>query len=142
MLTTLVRVAGVGQLVLVIASLAIPAVLGWREEAARLSPITRRVFWVWAAYIWCAHIAFGLVSSLTPELLTDRTPLASVVSGFIATWWGARLGLQFVLFDRAQAKSPWLGPRAFAAAEAALVVLFASLAIVYAIVALGVGIRP
>src|SRR3954469_3442901 len=100
MLTTLVMLAGLAQLVLVVASVAIPRVLGWRAEVARLSPITRRVFWVWAAYIWCSHISFGLLSTLAPERLTDHSPLATVVSGFIATWWGVRLGLQFVLFDR------------------------------------------
>jgi hypothetical protein len=40
-LPALVFVAGVGQLILITASLAIPRVVGWREETAKLRPLTR-----------------------------------------------------------------------------------------------------
>jgi len=46
-----VFVAGVGQLALIVASLAIPRVLRWREETAKLRPLTRQVFWTYAIYI-------------------------------------------------------------------------------------------
>ena len=92
--------AGAGQLALAFGSLTIPRVLHWREETARLSPLTRQVFWTYAAYIWTSHLAFGLVSLLAPQALLDRGPLAACVDGFIALWWGARLVLQFAWFDR------------------------------------------
>ena len=87
----LVVAAGVGQLVLVAASLAIPRVLRWSEDLARLRPLTRQVFWTYAGYIWATNLAFGLVSTFAPGWLLDRTPLAGAVCGFIATYWGARL---------------------------------------------------
>jgi hypothetical protein len=122
----------VGQLLLVAASAAIPRVLGWREEIARsLRPLTRNVFWTWGAYIWLTHLAFGLLSALAPELLTDGSPLARIACAFIAAWWGARLILQFTYFDRRAAPPGWI----YKAAEAALVALFAALACVYAWVA-------
>src|SRR5687767_5067747 len=90
-LETLVRLAGIGQLILVAASPAIPRTLGWREELARgVRPLTRQVFWTWAAYVWLTHLAFGLLSTFGASLLVARTPLAGLVSAFIATWWGAR----------------------------------------------------
>jgi hypothetical protein len=123
----------VGQLLLVAASAAIPRVLGWREEIARnVRPLTRNVFWTWGAYIWLTHLAFGLLSALAPALLTDGSPLARIVCSFIATWWGARLILQFTYFDRAAAPKG----RVFQAAEVGLVALFAALTCVYAWVAL------
>jgi hypothetical protein len=126
-LETLVFLAGVGQLVLVLASLAIPRMLGWREETARLRPLTRQVFWTYAAYIWSTNLAFGLLSALAPGWLLDRSPLAAAVSAFIAVYWGARLAVEFCYFDRTGIPA---GLR-FRAAEAALVGLFLVLTVVY-----------
>ena len=123
----LLMVAGLGQLGLAAGSLAIPRVLGWREDTARLRPLTRQIFWTYAAYIWSFHVCFGLVSLLAPEWLLDRTPLAAAVCGFISVYWGARLVLQFTFLDRSEA------PRGavYVAAEIALVSLFAALTAVY-----------
>jgi len=93
-------VAGIGQLALALVSLAVPRVLGWREDTAKLKPLTREVFWTYAAYIWTAHICFGLLSALAPDSLLDGSLLATAVCGFICAWWGARLSLQIFAFDR------------------------------------------
>jgi len=50
-LEELIRMAGIGQLLLAAASLAIPRVLGWKEELARLRPLTRQVF-LYVLYWW------------------------------------------------------------------------------------------
>jgi hypothetical protein len=117
---TLLFVAGLGQVALIAASLAIPRVLRWAEETAKLRPLTRQVFWTYAGYIWATNLCFGLLSALAPQWLLDRTPLACVVCGFIAAYWGARLVIQFVYFDRSEAPPGLWGK----AAEAALVCLF------------------
>ena len=119
--------AGLGQLALAAGSLAIPRVLGWREDTARLRPITRQIFWTYAAYIWSFHVCFGLVSLLAPEWLLDRAPLAAAVCGFIAVYWGARLVLQFTWIDRSDAPHGAV----YVAAEVALVALFVALTAVY-----------
>ena len=123
----LLMAAGLGQLALAAGSLAIPGILGWREDTARLRPLTRQIFWTYAGYILSFHICFGLVSLLAPEWLLDRTPLATAVCGFIAGYWGTRLALQFTWIDRSQAPSGAI----FVAAEVALVTLFASLVLIY-----------
>ena len=131
-LETLVRLAGIGQLLLVAASPAIPLVLGWKDEVARgVRPLTRQVFWTWGAYIWMSHMAFGILSTFGAGLLVNRTPLAGLVSAFIAAWWGARLVIQFTYFDRSAAPPG----RVYRLGEVALVALFVGLVSVYAAVA-------
>jgi hypothetical protein len=124
---SLVVAAGVGQLALAAASLAIPRVLRWSDDLARLRPLTRQVFWTYAAYIWVTNLAFGLVSACAPGWLLDRSPLAGAVCAYIAAYWGARLVIQFAYFDRTDA--PRGAP--FVLAEAALVGLFLFLTLVY-----------
>lgn len=126
--TLLIQLAGATQLAVALASLAVPVVLKWREDTARLTPLTRTVFWTYAGYIWGAHLAFAALSLAAPGLLTDGTPLARCVCAFIATWWGARLVLQFTAMDRA-ARPPG---RWAEVAEGLLVLAFVLLTGVYA----------
>ncbi|MEX0713953.1 MAG: hypothetical protein WD278_16565 [Pirellulales bacterium] len=128
LLPAFVMAAGIGQIALVIASPLIPRLLGWREDTAKLRPLTRQIFWTWASYIWLSHLSFGLLSALAPGWLLDGSPLAAAVTGFIALWWGARLVIQFACIDREGAGSG-LGVRL---GEAALVTLFVGLTAVYA----------
>jgi hypothetical protein len=130
----LILAAGVGQLALIVASLAIPFVLNWREDTAKLRPLTRQVFWTYSVYIWATNLSFGLVS-LRPAWLLDGTPLAACVTGFITAYWLGRVLIQFFYFDRADAPPGWH----VKAAEAALVGLFVFLTVVYGL-ALGVNI--
>lgn len=66
-LEPLVVMAGLGQFGLALGNLAIPRVLGWRGDVAKLRPLTRQVFWTYAAHIWATNVAFGLVSALAPR---------------------------------------------------------------------------
>src|SRR5262249_27111454 len=122
----LVLVAGVGQLALILASLAIPRVLRWREDTAKLRPLTRQVFWTYAVYIWSTNLAFGLVA-LRPGWLLGRPPLAACLTGFITVYWVGRVLIQFFYFDRSDAPP---GPLV-RFAEAGLVSLFVYLSLVY-----------
>lgn len=128
MLKTLLVLAGAGQIALAIASLAIPRVLRWSEDLAKLRPLTRQVFWTYAGYILGTNLAFGLVSAFASDWLLAPTPLATAVCAFIAVYWAARVAVQFLYFDRTGA--PILP-------EIALVALFVYCAVVYAAAALG-----
>src|SRR5262249_30639307 len=112
---------------LVAGSLAIPRVLGWRDDTAKLRPLTRQVFWTYAAYIWTTNLAFGLVSTLAPGWLLDGSPLAVAVTAFIALYWGARLVLQLIYFDTADAPAK----RSYEIAEGLLVGLFLYLTCIF-----------
>jgi hypothetical protein len=119
--------AGAAQLILVVASLAIPRLLSWRADLAKLRPLTRQVFWTYAGYIWVTNLSFGLLSTMAPELLLDRSPLAGFVCGFIAVYWGARVVIQFAYFDRTDVPKG----RFFVVGEIVLVTLFAGLTVIY-----------
>lgn len=124
---SLLCAAGVAQIVLAFASLVIPRVLRWSEQTAVLRPLTRQVFWTYAGYIWFSNLSFGLVSAFLPASLIAGTPLAAAVAGFIALWWAARLVIQFTYFDRTDAP----GGMQYRVAEAALILLFIALTLIY-----------
>ena len=119
--------AGAAQLILVVVSIAIPRLLDWRRDLAKLRPLTRQVFWTYAGYIWVTNLSFGLLSTMAPQLLLDRSPLAGFVCGFIAVYWAARVVIQFAYFDRTDVPKGLF----FVVGETALVTLFASLTMVY-----------
>jgi hypothetical protein len=127
-LPQLILLAGIGQLLLICASLAIPRVLKWKEETAKLRPLTRQVFWTYAVYIWSMNLAFGLVS-LKPAWLLDGSPLAACVTGLMAAYWIGRVLIQFFYFDRTDAPSGLH----VKLAEIALVGLFVFLSLTYAL---------
>jgi hypothetical protein len=127
MLRVLIIAAGIGQLLLAAGSLAIPRVLKWREELAKLRPLTRQVFWTYAGYIWTTNVCFGLVSLLIPDELLSGSKLASAVCGFITLYWFARIVIQFAYFDRRDAPAGMV----FRLAEVGLVGLFVFLSGVY-----------
>jgi hypothetical protein len=135
-LRTLVFLAGVGQIVLALASLAIPRVLRFREETAKLRPLLREMFWTYAGYILCTNLSIGLLSALAPEWLLDGSRLAAAVTGYITVYWTARLVIQFALLDRTDAP-PGAHVRL---AEAGLVTLFVYLSLVYGL-ALAANLR-
>lgn len=132
MLRWLLVLAGLAQIVLVVASVAIPRALDWHNETAKLRPLVRQIFWTYAAYIWCFNLSFGLLSLFGADILLDGSPLAMLVSGFIAVYWAARVIIQFAYFDRTDAPKGLQ----YSLAEAALVLLFIALTIIYSASAL------
>jgi len=124
--TVLLVLAGLGQLGLAAGSLAIPRVLGWREETLRLTRLTRQVFWTYAGYIWGTNVLMGALSALAPALLLDGSPLARAVCAYVALYWGARLAIQLFWFDRSVATT-----RALRLADGALTALFLFLTATY-----------
>jgi hypothetical protein len=123
----LVMLAGIGQLAVIVVSLAIPRILRWREQMTTWRPLIRQMFWTYAGYIWTTNLCFGLVSTIGPHWLLDGSPLAAAVTGFIALYWGARLIIQFAYFDRSELPA---GP-GHRLAEFAMVALFAYLTLTY-----------
>jgi len=131
----LLILAGLGQLALALGSLALPRMLGWKEQTAKLRPLTRQMFWTYASYIWVTNICFGVISTLTPGLLLDGAVITRLVCGYITCYWGARLGIQFFYFDRTDAPNGWF----YTLSEVGLVILFAYLTGLYGWIALGLG---
>ena len=126
-LPTVIRIAGWGQIVLILGSLGIPTVLDWREKLSPLSVLIRQMFWVYSLYIWCTNLCFGLISAFGAPLLLDGSPLAAYVTGFIFGYWMLRMIVQWLYFDISE-----LPQNAFnTAARWLLEVLFIGLILVY-----------
>ena len=125
-MTLWIVLAGIGQLGLAAGSLAIPRVLGWREETQRLTRLTRQVFWTYSIYIWGTNVCMGALSALAPSWLLDGTPLARAVCAYTVLYWGARLVLQLFCYDRTVVTTVFLR-----LAEVALAVLFLFFTVTY-----------
>ena len=125
----LIFIAGLAQIALAAGSLAIPKILNWRIELAKVQPLIKQMFWTYAAYILVINLCFGLLSVFDPGELTNGSGLAMALTGFIAVYWISRVLIQFLYFDRANFPSgKWnrLG-------EIVLVVLFIFLSAVYSL---------
>ena len=122
----LLRLAGIGQIGLFCASFMIPRLLNWKDELAKLRPLTRQVYWTYAAYILTINLCFGVLSLFAPHWLLG-SPLAGAVCAFIAVYWGARVVIQFTYYDRSQAPPGLI----YKVLEALLVALFGYCTLVY-----------
>ena len=127
---TLLWITGLGQIALALVSLVLPRLLRWREQTVLLQPLTRRIFWVYAAYIFGTNLCLGSLTAFAPHLLLDRSALARVVAGYGCVYWGARLLIQFAWFRGAAPKGV-----GYALADAAVTLGFLAWAAVYAVVA-------
>lgn len=105
-LTTLITIAGAGQLSVLIASSLVPLRLNWRKEFAGLPRLHRQMYWVYGGYVVLAIIAFGLISLCCAGELASGSRLARGLCAYIAVFWGIRVSLQAV-FDVRQYLTAW-----------------------------------
>ena len=126
-LQVLVCIAGLAQIVLVMGSIAIPKILNWQSELAKVQPLIKQMFWTYAAYILVINLCFGLVSVFDSNELINGSRMAMFVTCFIAAYWISRVLIQFFYFDR----SNFPAGKWNRLAEVLLVMLFVFLSIVY-----------
>ncbi|MXV17102.1 hypothetical protein [Hufsiella ginkgonis] len=123
----LLTLAGYLQLAIAAGSLLIPRVLRWNTELARISILTRRLFWTYAGYILCINAGFGAVSVVATGELLNGSLLATSLTGFITAYWLSRVLIQFLYFSRDSFPKGNL----YVAGEALLVAAFVLLTLVY-----------
>jgi alginate O-acetyltransferase complex protein AlgI len=93
-LPTAFQLAGVAHLVSLTAMIVAPVHLGWNDELARLPRLLRQMCNVYSLYTGGTIVACGVVSLVCANDLSSGSVLARAVSGYIALFWGVRLGLQ------------------------------------------------
>jgi hypothetical protein len=128
----LLQFAAVLQLLILIASASTPRVLNWRTNLAALHPFLRKLFWVYGAFIVMVIIAFATLTFLHAEAMAAQEPVARSLCVFIAIFWGARLVVQFAIFDPRPFLTNWLyrfGYHALAVAFAFLIFVYGKAAI-------------
>ncbi len=126
-LTTAIKFAGLGQIVLVLASVAIPKCLEWNKGLADLRSLLRQMFWTYAVYVTGVHLFAGVVSFGASDELVNGSFVSTAVCLLMALWWGARVVIQFFFFDRTDVPDTLFNKLA----EVGLVSLFLYLTIVY-----------
>src|ERR1051325_3210344 len=107
-LTTLIRTAGFLQWSVLIAPALVPIRLHWKTSLGGLPRLHQQLFWTYGGYIVLMIVSLGLLCVTFAESLADGTALARGLCGFLAVFWGIRLGLQFVFDARPYLTAWWL----------------------------------
>ena len=126
-LTRLILAAGIGQFSILIASSLVPLRLDWRHQLQCLPRLHRQMYWVYGGYVVLSIVAFATLSIVHSRELASGSGLARGFCGYVAVFWGIRLGLQAVLDVREHLTAWWLKGGYFL-----LTVMFAGFTAVYA----------
>jgi len=125
-LETLIRVAGIGQFGILVASALVPFQLDWKSVFSALPKLHRQMYWTYGGYVVLAIIFNGLVCLVAPTELARGSLLARCVCGYIAIFWGVRLCLQPIFDVKSFLKTWWLQ-----AGYHLLTLLFASFTVLF-----------
>jgi len=123
----LLQLAAALQLLILIASASTPRVLDWRKNLAVLHPFLRKLFWVYGVFVVMMIVAFAVLTFRHADAMAAREPVARSLCLFIAIFWGARLLVQFAIFDARPFLTNWFYKTGFHA----LTIIFAFLTFVY-----------
>jgi len=123
----LLQLAAALQLLILIASASTPRVLDWRKTLAVLHPFLRKLFWVYGVFVVMMIVAFAVLTFRHADAMAAREPVARSLCLFIAIFWGARLLVQFAIFDARPFLTNWFYKTGFHA----LTIIFAFLTFVY-----------
>jgi hypothetical protein len=110
-------------------NLLLPRPLRSRENLARVSPMIRQVFLVHWFYVLLTLVIFGAACLLFAPELTSGSPLARFLCGAMAVFWGLRIPIQLLVFDRDFRRRYRAADIAFTAGAAFLAIVFASAAL-------------
>ncbi|MDF1812331.1 MAG: hypothetical protein P1V20_08955 [Verrucomicrobiales bacterium] len=131
-LTTALYLAGLAHFGILIASATAPRALNWNTHLASLPLLLRQMFWVYGVFIVIMIVSFGTLTMLFAPEMARGTPLARAMCIMIAVFWGARLFVQFFIFDA----KPWLTTRLYKIGYHGLTAVFIFLTTIYIIAAL------
>jgi hypothetical protein len=107
-LSFFIQLAGGLQLMTAVANFFLPRILRYRENLAKVSPIIREIFTIHALYIVLVLVGFGLICLLFPQELCGASPLGKFLCVFLAIFWGLRVPIQFLSYDKTVKKEhPW-----------------------------------
>ena len=100
MIEWLIRLAGVGLLLIVLANFLVGGRFRYRENLAKCDRFFGQIFRVHAAYIVFTIAGMGALCLWRPQFFLE-TAEGRAVAGFIAIFWLSRVILQFFYYDRA-----------------------------------------
>jgi hypothetical protein len=101
LLASWIQLAGVIHLAIIGANFALPRKLKVRESLAPMRPILRQIFVVHWVYIVIVLGMFALLCLLFPQDLAGGRGIGRFLSSCLCLFWGLRIVLQLVVYDRA-----------------------------------------
>jgi uncharacterized membrane-anchored protein YitT (DUF2179 family) len=127
-----IQLSGLAHVGLLTAGATMMRVTGFEASRATLPPFHRQLFAVYAGFVGGMLAAFALVGLFMAPELADGSRMSRAVCGAIAVFHGARLMVQFLVFDvREFLTNGWLrlGYQVTTVTFTALMLLFAGLAV-------------
>ena len=95
-------IAGMLQLGVASANFVAVKKLRYPQAVAALPDSVRRVFWVQNVYLVLTVVGAALACFFSPEELSAGDGLGRGLSGFLALFWGSRLGVQLFYYSPAE----------------------------------------
>ena len=99
MIESHLRIIGALLILLGVAHFAFPKRFGWKDELARLSLLTRQIFWVHTFFIALTLVLMGSITALYAKALLEPGPVNRAVLAGAAVFWTCRLFVQFFVYD-------------------------------------------
>lgn len=121
---TAIQLAGLVQLIIASANFFAPAILDYRGNLARVSPMIRQIFTVHCLYIVLVLAGLAGACLFFANELTAHTPAARYANVFLAFFWGLRVCIQLFYYDRQTKREHVLANLFFTAAFLYLGVVF------------------
>src|SRR3982750_4014622 len=107
-LADVIRMAGVGQLSILVASSLVPFRLQFKRDLAVLPTLHRQLYWTYGGYVVLGIVALGVISLACADELAAGSRLARAVCIYGAVFWGFRLCLQAVFDVKPHLTAWWL----------------------------------
>jgi hypothetical protein len=97
-LTILLRVAGVGLILLAGLHVPIGRRLNWRQEAALLSPVNASIFRVHTFFICVVLVMMGVPCVADPAVFLENSRAGGWLAWSFAVFWTIRLFFQWLVY--------------------------------------------
>ena len=107
-LADLIRVAGIGQFSILIASSLVPFKLNWKRDLSTLPTLHRQMYWTYGGYVVLGIVALAAISLACADELAAGSRLARAVCIYGALFWGIRVCLQPVFDVKPHLTAWWL----------------------------------
>jgi len=98
MLTILLRIAGIGLILLAGFHVPLGWYLKWREDSARLSSVNAAVFRVHAFFICLVLVLMGLPCLLEPSIFFEKSRAGAWLAWSFSLFWAIRLFFQWFVY--------------------------------------------
>jgi len=125
-----IQIAGLLQLGIASANFFAVRMFRYHEAMAPVPEAVRQVFWIQNIFIVVTVIGISLLCLVHPTELAAGIGMGSAISGFLAFFWGLRLGVQLFYYSRAKRSQ-------YPVFDLLFVMTFLYLTVVFAISAFG-----